>query len=115
MAEHDTFQIEIDRPEGALVLRPIGDIDLGRSPILRERLRRALDERPSCVIVDLEKATYMDSSGVATLVEALQIARRNSTTLVLCAMQPRVRSVFEIARLDSVFRIEPSVEAALPG
>jgi len=113
MPEPDALEIQIDRPEGAVVLRPIGDIDLSRSPVLRERLRQNLEARPARLVVDLAKTTYMDSSGVATLVEALTIARRNSTLLILCAMQERVRSVFEIARLDSVFRIEPDVESAL--
>jgi anti-sigma B factor antagonist len=54
----------------------------------------------------------MDSSGVATLVEAMQIARKQSTRLVLCGMQSKVRSIFEIARLDRVFTIVDDREAA---
>ena len=55
----------------------------------------------------------MDSSGVATLVEAMQVARRGGGKLILCALQEKVRSVFEIARLDMVFTIVASTEEAV--
>ena len=55
----------------------------------------------------------MDSSGVATLVECLQLSRRSGTTLLLCQLHERVLSVFQIARLDGVFDIVPSLEEAL--
>jgi anti-sigma B factor antagonist len=97
----------------AVVVQPAGDIDLSRSPGLRTTLRDAQARKPARLIVDLAAVDYMDSSGVATLVEALQIARRNSTKMILCGMKDRVRSIFEIARLDTVFTIAPSREAAL--
>ena len=57
---------------------------------------------------------YYDGSGrVATLVEALQQCRSPEATLVLSGLQPRVRSVFEIAKLDAVFTIRDDVDAAL--
>ena len=56
---------------------------------------------------------YIDSSGVATLVEALQIVNRYGGRLVLVGMTARVRGVFEIARLDTVFALASSVEEAL--
>lgn len=94
-------------------MRPSGEIDLSRSPAFRERLRLVLQKGVSKVVVDLNQVPYMDSSGVATLVEALQIARRENITLVLCGLQDKVRSVFEIARLDSVFKIVKSCDDAL--
>jgi anti-sigma B factor antagonist len=55
----------------------------------------------------------MDSSGVATLVEAMQVARKQGGRLVLCGLQEKVRSIFEIARLDMVFTIVGSRNEAL--
>jgi anti-sigma B factor antagonist len=98
---------------GALVLSPTGDIDLTASPQLREELRKAQIGRPVRLVVDLASVPYMDSSGVATLVQALQVARRNSTKMVLCGLTDRVRSIFEIARLDTVFTIVPDTETAI--
>jgi anti-anti-sigma factor len=54
----------------------------------------------------------MDSSGVATLVEALQMTNRSGVRLALYGMQERVRSIFEIARLDTVFKITETFEQA---
>ncbi|MHC4429252.1 MAG: STAS domain-containing protein, partial [Planctomycetota bacterium] len=67
---------------------------------------------PARLVIDLSGVPYMDSSGVATLVEAMQIARRTGSKLVLAALQEKVRSIFEIARLDMVFSIVNSVDDA---
>lgn len=97
----------------ATVVTPIGEVDLTASPVLRQELKKLQSAPPKRLVVDLSQVPYMDSSGVATLVEAMQIARRNNTRLVLCGMQPKVRSIFEIARLDTVFAIAPDADAAL--
>jgi anti-anti-sigma factor len=57
----------------------------------------------------------MDSSGLATLVEALQNSRKSQIALSLCALTPRVRSILEIARLNTVFAIHESRDAAIAG
>jgi anti-sigma B factor antagonist len=95
-----------------LLLTLQGDVDLSRSPALRLELLNALDGKPKRLLVDLAEVSYMDSSGVATLVEALQHQRRSGGQMILCALQPRVRSIFEIARLDSVFTIVDDTEQA---
>ncbi len=105
--------IKVERAEQVVFISPSGEVDLSRSPALRSALREAQSGRPARVVVDLSLVDYMDSSGVATLVEAYQIARRNSTRMVLCGLRERVRSIFEIARLDTVFAIVDSRESAL--
>ncbi|MFM9996076.1 MAG: STAS domain-containing protein [Phycisphaerales bacterium] len=105
--------IKLERAEGSIVVSPTGDVDLARSPALRGALREAQAGKPPRVVVDLSQVDYMDSSGVATLVEAYQIARRNSTKMVLCGLRDRVKSIFEIARLDTVFSITDSRDDAL--
>lgn len=107
------LNVKTETLEAAVVVAPLGDIDLSGSPTLRQELRRAQMSKLPKLVVDLRGVSYMDSSGVATLVEAMQMARKSNTKLVLCNMQPRVRSIFEIARLDSVFTIVPDVSAAV--
>ncbi|MEC8321069.1 MAG: STAS domain-containing protein [Planctomycetota bacterium] len=105
--------IEVDQSrDGIVVITPVGEVDLASSPVLRTRLGEVVKSRPNRVVLDLSKVPYMDSSGVATLVEGLQQCRRQSSDLFLAALQDRVRSVFEIARLDTVFTIEPDVATA---
>lgn len=107
------FHIDTAQPEeGVVVASPIGEVDLASSPALRNRLGEIISEAPKRLVIDLTGVPYMDSSGVATLVEALQQSRRQSTKLLLACLQDRVKSVFEIARLDTVFDIKADVASA---
>ena len=107
--------MEVHREDhgGAAVLRPVGDIDLARAPGLRTHLVAALDGRPDRLVVDLSQVEYMDSSGVATLIEAMQVARNRGSRLLLCGLRDRVRSILEIARLDMIFTIVGDLDEAL--
>ncbi len=106
------MEIAKNNQDGCFTLSPSGDVDLSVARSLQMEIRAAMETKPVRMIVDLEKVPYMDSSGVATLVEAMQIARKQNTTLVLCCMQDKVRSIFEIARLDRIFTIVPTTEDA---
>ena len=112
MDEKPPIPVEVLREDDASIVRPEGDIDLASSPGLRMQLRSLVETTTGRIIVNLEAVPYMDSSGVATLVELLQSCRRTSLDLVLCQLTPRVLSVFEIARLDGVFTITPSLQEA---
>lgn len=115
MARDEEIKVRTEKRGTTIIVSAEGDIDLGRSPMLRDSLRRASADRPSRLVIDLSLVDYMDSSGVATLVEALQTSRKNATALVLCGMKDKVRSIFEIARLDTVFTIAESVDSAIQG
>jgi len=109
----EPLAVAVESREGATVVRPIGEVDLSGSPVLRQELRRIQVGQAKRLVIDLSGVPYMDSSGVATLVEAMQAARKSSTRLVLCGLQPKVRSIFEIARLDTVFTIVADADAAV--
>jgi anti-sigma B factor antagonist len=113
MTSHDQIEVQVEKSGETTILRPQGDIDLSRAPSLRHRIGEVQRSKPPRLVIDLGEVPYMDSSGVATLVEAMQIARRDGSTLVLCAMQEKVRSIFEIARLDMVFTIVPGIQDAI--
>jgi anti-sigma B factor antagonist len=95
-----------------LVVSLSGDVDLDSSPGAREVLLDCVG-RKRRVVVDLSGVEYMDSSGVASLVEALQTAKRNGSFFALAAVQGTALRVLELARLDRVFQIFPSVEEGL--
>ncbi len=97
----------------AVVVRLVGDVDLHHSPEVRTELLRLAAERHSRLIVDLSQVDYMDSSGVASLVEALQQVRGYKGRLMLAGANLRVRSIFQIARLDTIFQMADSLEEAL--
>jgi anti-sigma B factor antagonist len=115
-AEPDDGVIAIrEHQPGMMVVSLTGEVDIMRSPDLQVSLQDAINriKGKGAVVVDLSGVTYMDSSGVATLVRGLQLSRKKGVGLVLCSLQDRVRSIFEIARLDTVFPIASSLDAAI--
>ena len=103
---------EISEKQGASVVAFTGEVDLESSPAAREILLKCL-ESTSKVIVDLSKVSYIDSSGVASLVEALQAAKKNGSQFSLAAASEPTRRVLELARLDKVFTMYGSVDEGL--
>ncbi len=106
------LSIKVSSVDNATVVAPQGEIDLGGSPALRQALRAHITPGAR-VVVDLAGVPYMDSSGLATIVEGLQGARRQNAQLVLCNLTPRVKSIIEIGRLEQVFKIVATLEEAL--
>ena len=104
---------EVRRLDQAVAVDISGDVDLHRSPALRATLAKLIDENPPRLILNLTEVGYMDSSGVATLVEALQRIQRKQGRLQMHSLKPRVRSIFEIARLETIFEIYSSEDEAL--
>lgn len=82
-----------------------GDVDLYTSPELRTALLKTVAAARGRVGVNLGKVTYMDSSGVATLIEGLRAAREKKTAFALVAPAPPVLKVLRLSRLDAVFEI----------
>ena len=97
---------------GNAVVALTGDIDLQSSPVVRQQLLACFEEQTR-VIVDLSGVSYIDSSGVASLVEAFQLARKKGGFFSLVSVSPAVMRVLSLARLDKVFSIHPTVDAAV--
>jgi anti-sigma B factor antagonist len=97
------------RQEGTTaVVAFAGEVDLEHSPAARRVLLECV-EAGRDVVVDMSEVAYIDSSGIASLVEALQTARRKRTRFSLAAVSPAAMRVFQLARLDRVFTIHPTV------
>jgi anti-sigma B factor antagonist len=90
-----------------------GEIDLHVSPNIVASLKMMTEKKPPQLIVDLARVSYIDSSGLAALIEGMQNVQEYGGTFALASLQEPVRTIFEIARLDQVFRIYPTVDAAL--
>lgn len=100
-----------EETQGVRVVRVRGEVDLSWSQRLRKTILDALaSARP--VAVDLSAVTYIDSSGIAALVEGFQNARGKGQRFSLVAVSKPVHAVLELARLDRVFPIFPSLEDA---
>ena len=91
------------------ILELSGELDYHSSPELREKLTELTGKQARKILVNLGGVDYMDSSGIATFVEAFQKAKRYQGRLILAALTATVRGVFEIAKLDSIFEITSTV------
>ncbi len=106
------MKIHQKQKEEVQVFELAGDLDFHTSPGLRDKLQEVIEKKLTKIVVNLKKVSYIDSSGLATFVEAFQKVKRYNGKLVLTELEPAVRSVFEIAKLDSVFLLANSEEEA---
>jgi len=103
------------RQDGTTVIVTIrGEIDLHNSPGLRTDLLDMLAKAsPKKLILNLGEVPYMDSSAIAVLVESLQKIRKLQGKIFLTNLQPRVKGLLEIARLDAIFGVTSTEAEAM--
>lgn len=98
---------------GFVVVTIEGEVDLNSSPQMRKAFTELIDRKTSKVVVDFSKVAYIDSSGLATLIEMMQRLKKNQGQMHLVQMSPKIRSIFEITRLDKLFSILATPEDAV--
>jgi len=106
-------QASMPIPESSNVYSPEGPIDLHVSPAVRASLCAMIDRRPERIVVDLSRVPYLDSSGLAVLIGAMQSLEHEGGRFMLAGVTEPVRMILESARLDQYFLIFPHVDAAL--
>ena len=106
------MQIAIRETEQTIILDVEGNVDLRNSPAMRKALLDNL-KKSARVIVNLEKVPYIDSSGIATLVEGLKASQNLKNRLLLAGLSPMARKVLELTRLTTVFEIYENADLAL--
>ena len=99
-------------PKGVL-LTVEGQVDMHTSPDLRAKLRECLEKKANPVLVDLTKVGFIDSSGLATLIEALQAVGKYGGRLRLFGLSPAVKNLFKLSNLISIFDIRDTREDAV--
>ncbi len=109
------MEVHVRNHERAAVIQVRGEVDLYTSPRMREAIVERASARTPTVVVDLSGVEYMDSSGVATLVEGLQLSRGYGGTFRLAGLGGTVREVFRFAKLEKVFDIYEDADGALAG
>ncbi len=108
------MQISTRQASGATVVDIVGDITLHNSPEVRKTLLVALQGKGAGrVIVNLKAVRYIDSSGVASLVEGLKASRDTGIRLALVGLSPAARQVLELTRLLKLFEVHEDEQEAL--
>ena len=109
------MKLQVRTAENVKIIDCSGDIDLYSSTELRDALLKQMQSGTEGVLVNMTGVTYVDSSGIATLVEGLQLSRQSKTKFALFGMRSNARSVLQLARLDKVFVIFENEAQALLG
>lgn len=91
--------------DGRSEVKVSGDLDMQSSPELRKVLADLVRKKAPRIIINLEAVPYIDSSGLATLVECMQGTNRYKGRLQLIGVNKNIWPVFELARLHKVFEI----------
>jgi anti-sigma B factor antagonist len=112
-ANQNGVEIHHTEESGAHILQIEGEIDLHASPKLRAALQALVEKKTPAVLIDFSGVKYIDSSGLATLVEHVRDSKGYGGKIALFALQPKVKMVFELVRLNELFTLADSKDAAL--
>jgi anti-sigma B factor antagonist len=108
----NNLTIAVDQEGNDATVRLSGRVDVDSSPDLRDRLRTLLSQGalPQTIIVDLAGVSYIETSGIATLIEALRIARDHQTNFRLQGLSGAVLRLFEVTGVLALFEANNSGE-----
>jgi anti-sigma B factor antagonist len=110
----DGLEITVKHGDQRIVVYLRGHLSIDSSPDLRDQLLAILrDQPPKSLIVDLTQISYIDASGIATLLEALKIARNRQTALCLQGLQGPVVHLFQVTGLLALFEANGYGNASL--
>lgn len=107
------LDVKTEAVDDIRVLKIRGEVDLYSSPQVRKAIMTLTQQKSPIILIDLARVSYMDSSGIATLVEGLQQASKYKGKFAVVNLRSAVREVFELSRLDKVFDIFENQDEAL--
>lgn len=107
-----SFKIKSEEKDGMGVIHVEGEIDMFSSPSLRDKLLPLFKKGVKAIIVDLSGVSFMDSSGIATLVEGLQWSKKDKKEFVLTGLGTNVLNALSLTKLDNVFTIKATTDDA---
>ncbi len=105
--------MKIETKNGLTVCYIEGEIDINTSPSVKKAFDKLISSKTPKIIVSLSKVTYVDSSGLATLVEILKNMRSYGGRLRLSDMSSKIKSLFEITKLEKLFEIMADEKEAI--
>ena len=94
------------REKGKVLIFDVqGDLDAKSASVLKEKINEKITDGKSLILINLSAVPYMDSAGLGVLVSGLKNANRLSGDLRIWGLQDKVKSIFELTRLNKVFQI----------
>ena len=105
--------VKIEPKSGLTVCHVDGEIDINSSPQIKKSFDKLISTKTPKIVINLSKVTYVDSSGLATLVEILKNMKSYGGRMRLACMSSKVKSLFEITKLEKLFEIMADEESAV--
>jgi anti-sigma B factor antagonist len=102
--------MEVRRHRGWSVVDVTGDLDMATAPALRQSILQLLSTGTRRIAVDLTATDFVDSTGLGMLVASLKRVRTHDGELVVICPEPRLRRIFELTELVSVFGLRDSAD-----
>ena len=106
------MQINNTKQNDIVICAVKGDIDINSSPSIRKGFDELTKSQEKKIAINLEGVSYIDSSGLATLVEVLKKTKAYGGKLRLCNLADKVKGLFEITKLDKIFDIYNTAQEA---
>ncbi len=107
------MDIKVRHTESVTIVELAGSLDISSTHQLRQALADTISDKSALVVINLRNLYFVDSSGLAALVQGLKRAREYQGNLCLCSLQPPVRLILELTRFDKVFEIFVSEKDAV--
>ena len=105
--------VKTESKNGLMVCRVDGEIDITCSPELKKIFDKLISQKTPKIVIEMSKVTYVDSSGLATLVGILKNMRSYGGKMRLSNLSPKIKSLFEITKLEKLFDIVADEAQAL--
>jgi anti-sigma B factor antagonist len=110
-----SLEVQSRQVDNVTVVAPTGRLDVAGAPALKDAISEALKNGPPRVVLDMEGISFVDSTGLGSVIAALKQIRSSQGDLRLAAPNQQVRVVLELTTLDRVFPYYSTVEEALTG
>jgi anti-anti-sigma factor len=107
------MQIRLKDHEGVSILRISGEINISNVPELKKAFKKVIDNKVRKVLLNFEEVDYIDSSGLASLIDLSRNLKTIQGIVFISTLSPKVSSIFSITKLDRVFKIFDAEEEAL--
>jgi anti-sigma B factor antagonist len=106
------MELAVSNRDGVPLVRVAGRLDAAVANYIKTHFNDLVNENQPNLVIDMKGVTFVDSMGLTALVSIMKLCRRNHGSMRLAGLQPNVRLLFEITRLDQAFIIFPDEDAA---
>jgi anti-sigma B factor antagonist len=107
------MNVTVEHEGDVAVVRVEGDLDASGAPNLKDELEALLAAGQRDFVIDLAQVHFMDSAGIATLVQLFKRVRTGDGDVRLAGVQPQVEKIFRLVRLDRIFKVYPACDGAV--